>query len=360
MMMSSAFMELDHEVILFGRKSKTYVSDVFKYYGVSRKFPIILTHWPNIRGVGGFIHGHLTKHKITKLQRDQILYGRDLYSLFMLRNLGFPIIYESHKPPTNRLHRWLETRLIRSDNFQKLVLISNSLKAMYLKMFDWLRSECVHVAHDAATDYPYDTLKTVSLPGNSNSIKAGYAGSLLKGRGITLIINIAKKCPEVDFHILGGSNSEISIFKSKCNTSNLFFHEFISPGSIAYYYNSFDILLAPYQDRVTLKGNKGDTSKWMSPIKIFEYMASGKAIIASDLPVLREILIPNINCFLCHPRDSSSWVNAIKILSTDKNLRNKLGLQARNQFQAKHTWYQRAQSILHEYTNDLNPNHHYG
>ena len=52
-----------------------------------------------------------------------------------------------------------------------------------------------------------------------------------------------------------------------------------------------DILLAPYQDRVTVaQSDNITTERWMSPLKLFEYMAAGKAIICSDIPVLREIL----------------------------------------------------------------------
>ena len=75
-------------------------------------------------------------------------------------------------------------------------------------------------------------------------------------------------------------------------------------------------------------------------------MCCGKAIVASDLPVLREILVPNENCLLCQPTDTDRWAEAIKNLSKDENSRKALGARARNQFLERHTWQQRAMFVL--------------
>ena len=64
-----------------------------------------------------------------------------------------------------------------------------------------------------------------------------------------------------------------------------------------------DALLMPYQNKVSIGKTKSDTSKWMSPMKMFEYLASGVPVFSSNLPVLQEILIDNVNVFLVSPED---------------------------------------------------------
>jgi glycosyltransferase involved in cell wall biosynthesis len=118
----------------------------------------------------------------------------------------------------------------------------------------------------------------------------------------------------------------------------------VSPKETIVYRNSFDILLAPYEKKVSIFGsNKGDTSKFMSPLKIFEYMSHKKPIIASDLPVIREILNEK-NSILVKPDDIELWINSIEKL---KNLQNRevIANQALSDFY-NYTWKNRAQLVV--------------
>ena len=78
--------------------------------------------------------------------------------------------------------------------------------------------------------------------------------------------------------------------------------------------SSVDLLLMPYQNKVSIGVRGQDTSRWMSPMKMFEYMAAGQAIVASDLPVLREILVHKHNAILTKADDVIEWETAIKML----------------------------------------------
>jgi len=121
------------------------------------------------------------------------------------------------------------------------------------------------------------------------------------------------------------------------------------------YRNSFDILLAPYSSNVAVSGDSNsDTSRFMSPLKIFEYMSSCKPIVASDLTVLKEILNSN-NSLLVNPDDENEWVCAILKLH-DKNERYKISRQAYLDFQ-NYTWTNRAlyltENIFNQYLSKL-------
>jgi glycosyltransferase involved in cell wall biosynthesis len=84
----------------------------------------------------------------------------------------------------------------------------------------------------------------------------------------------------------------------------------------------FDILCMPYSDSLA-------ASPWMSPMKLFEYMTAGRAIVAPDLPVFREILQNGHNAILCRPDSPGELVAAIRQLCANPELRMALGKQAR-------------------------------
>jgi glycosyltransferase involved in cell wall biosynthesis len=75
----------------------------------------------------------------------------------------------------------------------------------------------------------------------------------------------------------------------------------------------------------------------MSPLKIFEYMAHGKPIVSSDLPVIREVLRDRVNSVLVSPDNRSDWVKALQRLRENKVFRDQIGLQVKTDFLAKHS-----------------------
>jgi len=79
-------------------------------------------------------------------------------------------------------------------------------------------------------------------------------------------------------------------------------------------------------------------------LKMFEYMAHKKAIISSDLPVLREVLNES-NALLVQCDDFQQWANAIKSLQ-DKNKREKIAQKAYDDFITGYTWKIRAEQVL--------------
>jgi glycosyltransferase involved in cell wall biosynthesis len=110
-------------------------------------------------------------------------------------------------------------------------------------------------------------------------------------------------------------------------------------------------MLAPYQEKVAIFGGKGDTSRWMSPLKIFEYMAYGKAFIASDLNVLKEVLKHRYNSMLCPADDYEAWKSALIELQNNKDFAVLLGKNAREDVSSKYTWKLRAKAALNNLKN---------
>ena len=348
MKMCQAFAQNGHEVTLlvpYNRaKSEPGVEDVFGYYGVKKCFEISYLPLLPVKGKG-FIFGPLAGGKAKGLQPD-LVYGRDLSGCFFASLLKLPVVFESHAPIEGSFQRAIFRMLITKPTFRKFVVITHALKDYYSEYYPFL-SEKIIVAPDGA-DPVHENIKPVALPNKGKRLQVGYAGHLYPGRGIDVIYQLAKRCPWADFHVVGGTNEDVDTIKSSMPPlTNLCLHGFKSPAEVERYRIGSDILLAPYQRKVTVAGGGiTTTEKWMSPLKIFEYMAAGKAIICSDMPVLREVLKDKQNALLCNPENIDSWVEALIVLSENENMRIQLGENAQRDFARRYSWHSRAEKLL--------------
>ena len=174
----------------------------------------------------------------------------------------------------------------------------------------------------------------------------GYFGHLYSGRGIEIIEELAKLNSTCVFVVYGGNEGDIEEYKSRNTNKNLFFMGYVHPKKAHKAMAMMDVLLMPYQKSVSI-GIKGvDTSKWMSPMKLFEYLSVGVPIISSNISVLKEVLIDGENCLLVEPDDVNSWSVALQDIISNAELEEKLGFNAYNLYKDKYTWKHRAKGML--------------
>lgn len=344
MKMCQAFAKNGHKVILLAPDDPDArgvdLKDIYNYYGVDKVFELIKIFLLPIKGKG-YLYSFLAALKSKKHLPD-LVYGRNLQGCYFSALLGLPVVYESHQPDDDMsiIYRWMLSSLVKKDNLKRLIVISEALKDYYLDSYPML-AENIFVAHDGA-DMPVS--KKVSLK-PTGKIQVGYIGHLYPGRGVELILELAQKCPWAVFHVIGGTEEDIVFWQARNDLSNLIIHGHMPYTKAEQYRLAFDVLLAPYQKEVYVPGG-GNTAKWMSPLKIFEYMAAGKPIICSDLPVLREVLIHGKNALLCNPDDTNEWINCLKRLRDDEELRRSLGSAAYKDFIDNHTWSVRAKKVI--------------
>ncbi len=349
MKMCQAFADNGHEVILLAPNLKHLyekeVDDIYEFYGVKKNFFIKKLLHPNFK-IGPFFYTLAIFFYLLMNKKFNLVYGRFLHGCFIATLLKKEVIFEIHTPIYEKKNHKLKVfkKLIRNKYFRKLVVISHALKNMYLEN-GYLSESKIQVAHDGA-DEIIDFETKINLLGNKNNLKIGYVGHLYKGRGIELIIDCAKQIKDMTFHIVGGLKEDIEYWENyskNLNVLNIFFYGFVFPKKVGAYKNSFDIVLAPYKNKVSVFGKSGDSSKFMSPLKIFEYMSCKKAIIASDLPVLREVLSPK-SASLVEPENVNEWVKAINKLRKQEN-REQLATNAFKDFK-NYTWKTRALQVL--------------
>ena len=346
MKMCSAFSENNHEVILYAPKSEELAdNDVYKFYGVDNKFKIRRIRKSPSR-FGDYEYAIKNLLYVIK-DKPELVFSRNLLSIFFASFSGIPLVLEIHQPISNnsRLQAKFFKLLIRLKTFKLLVVITNPLKEIYLNEYN-LTEDKIFIAADGA-DLPRYGLSKRDKKNKNDKLTIGYVGHLYQGRGIELILELATRCMWGEFHIVGGTEEDINrVSELAEEIGNVIIHGFISPQEAEDFRLDMDILLAPYQEKVGLESGSMTTEKWMSPLKIFEYMAAGKPIICSNIPVLHEVLSDQKNCIFCEPCDVLSWEKALIKLNKNAEFRNKIGKQAKKDLEAKYLWKTRAANII--------------
>ncbi|HRQ37755.1 MAG TPA: glycosyltransferase family 4 protein [Chloroflexota bacterium] len=348
MKMCQALARNGHQVTLVTKecasRQEPGILDDFSFYGVEPNFEIIKLPRPEHRG-GGVLYTYgqwqLLRQWVQK--RDALLvYSRDLWGGWLAVRQGFSVVFEAHGMPDGDLSQRLMRQMINSATFRRLVVISQALADDFAQIGLWPADGDVVVAHDGA-----EGGVQASGRGEANGrVQIGYVGHLYSGKGMEMVTALAGQMSDQPFHVIGGTDKDIRTWQASGLPANVTLHGFVSPPQLAVCYQNLDILLLPPQPQVYGATGSQDISRWMSPMKLFEYMAAGKAIVSSDLPVLREVLTHERNALLVAPDDVKGWVTAVTRLINDPDLRQRLGQTARQDLLAHYTWEARAHKVL--------------
>lgn len=173
------------------------------------------------------------------------------------------------------------------------------------------------------------------------------SGHLYAGRGVELFLELAKRLPEVRFAWAGGRPEEAEQYRTQAASAglgNVLFTGFLSNERLPLFQAAADVLLMPYGREIAISSGMGNSALVSSPMKMFEYLATGRAIVASDLPVFHEVLNDG-NAVFCAPDKPIEWEGALRGLLDNPERRELLGKQGRLDAQ-RYAWTERAGRIL--------------
>jgi glycosyltransferase involved in cell wall biosynthesis len=339
MKMCEAFADLDNQVVLYGRADDKKV-DIFDYYNVKKNFVFKFFYRKTF-----FLLEYFKLLLLIKRFKPDVIYGRHSKKiLFLSFFFKIPIVLEVHRMPKNRSYYFFQKVLFKLSNFRKLVTITNHLKDEYIQHYPCLDKK-VFVAHDAANEIfcDYSNFQTESL---DNNFKVGYIGSLNKLKGINFILKLAEELADIEFHIVGGNEKQITALRNEISgLKNIFFHGHQSQKNIKKYAFLMDVLIAPYpSEQFAVQNNF--SFNWMSPLKLFEYMSYKKPIIATNLNSIKEVVENDRDVLLCEPDNLEEWKSKILLLKNNSGLRERLANSACNLFLKEFTWKSRAKKII--------------
>ena len=319
--------------------------DIFSYYPVEKKFNTKIVWAPdfyfpgrldkasvNIKGVISAVI--LCFYAVTR--KSDIVYSRDEWPLYFLSFFRKNLFFEAHR--FSKLRRVFYRRFLGQNI--KIISISENLKKNFLNM--GFKDADVLVAHDGVDLNNFSTpISKEEARGRVNLSKdskiAMYTGHLFPWKGADILGETAKLIPNMEFVFVGGMDADIENFKNKFSkVKNISVLGHRSHKEIPVFLRAADILVLP-------NSAKEDISGYTSPLKLFEYMASGRPIVSSDLPSIREILNEN-NSVLVRPDSPEELARGIKLIldrtDSGEGLAKKAFEDVKN-----YTWERRASKI---------------
>lgn len=344
MKMCSALAETDTDIILYAERAAEYTSDGFdallERFGTRTPFPVVLLEKNEAQGVNLFYR--LVRQAIS--DGCTHIYTRSLEAAVFAALADVPIFFEEHKISSEAQSPY-QIFLTRSPSLERIIVISMPLLRAMCSLSRGIETK-ITVLSDAA-DPPPVSLQPFDFGQKSdNRIRVGYVGHLYSGKGAELCLELARRMPELEFHLLGGLPEDVAQWQEKArNLPNCILHGHRSQKQVRDFIEAVDICIAPFLRRVLAHGGEHNVADVFSPLKIFEYMSHGKPIVASNLPVLHEVLADNETALLCDPDRPESFVAALKRLTAEPKLGQRLGAAARARFDTDFTWTKRVQKI---------------
>ncbi|MBI5959174.1 MAG: glycosyltransferase, partial [Chloroflexi bacterium] len=147
----------------------------------------------------------------------------------------------------------------------------------------------------------------------------------------------------VSLAIIGGPDEMVDTLRQRWIAAGLDAGRFLAagqvpPAQVPLYLSACDVCALPHPWTKHF-------AYYTSPIKLFEYMAARRAIVASDLPGFAEVLREGESALLVPPGDVGTLTAAIQRLRDDPALRSRLADSAYEQVMAHYTWEARAKAI---------------
>lgn len=263
---------------------------------------------------------------------------------------GFPVILEVHDRIMGRVGPRVFRRFIRKSGKKRLLVITQALVDRLKPRFPEMDGVDIQIAPNGVDLEQYEDLpaapearRRLNLP---EKVTAVYSGHFYPGRGVDLLFNLAEAFPPVSFVWVGGRKADVDRLRlriDKQHLPNVTLTGFVPNRLLALYQAAGDILMMPYEFAIS-GSSGGNSAEICSPMKMFDYLAAGRAILTSDLPVFHEVLSPE-NAVFCQPEDFQSWRSGLASLLENPELRSQLAARAR-QDASSYTWRLRAEKAL--------------
>ena len=280
-----------------------------------------------------------------------VIYTWALQAAFLGRLRGRTTVMEFHDFPMGR-NGPLLFKLYNSFKGGKLTLCTTRALAEGMEERFKMRfsEDELQIAPNGTETERYANLPSAEKArkelGLKDGFTVGYSGHFYPGRGMALLTELAQLLPEVNFLWMGGRQEDVLPWQEKLSEQaiqNVTITGFIPNSRLPLYQTAADVLVMPYGKKIS-GSSGGDISRVINPMKMFDYLAAGRPIIASEVPVFHEILTIETAIF-CEPENAQDWAKAIMVLKDHPEKRAQMG--ARGKVSAEtYTWKNRARITL--------------
>lgn len=328
-----------HDVTLVVRPDTAAVArDPFAFYGVSRPDRMKIVTIPSPDDVRLRRMRFLVEAGAMAARWKGVVFTRDLGLASFLVQVPFVrrarVVYESHgiadmvsaemprllgRPdlaPSEAKVRRLARREARVwRRAAAYVTITNALAGDLEERFG--KRPHVHVVPDGGPD------PVAHPPSTAGALVAGYAGHLYPWKGVDVLVDAIAQLPAARGLIIGGHPAEADRARLDTLAANLgvggriSFAGLLPPADVPGRLAEASILVLPNTATMI-------SARYTSPLKLFEYLAMGRPIVASDLPAIREVLTDGESALLVPPGDAAALAAAIARIHGDPDLARRL------------------------------------
>lgn len=317
-------------LIVFGKSNKI---NIFEYYNCKSRFNIINSNIKknNFLGRVSFAFKAILKYKNKK---NELILSRSIITGLFLSFISKNVTIEIH----HKLKGFTKIFAYLIKNSQCFRAIKFIFITKYLSK-DFLYKDSKSIILDDGVDLN----DFLNFPKQKNCKRTCvYTGSFTKGKGVENIIKIADYAKNTTFHLYGDLLN--SSYSKEDFTENVVYKGYVRYCEVPKILKKYEIVLMPYSNKVYVRSKNLETSKYMSPLKLFEYMASERVIIAKYLKVYSHIL-NNKNSILIHSNSPRLWASRINTVFNNIQKYRKFAKKAYEDVR-KYTWEIRVNKLL--------------
>ncbi len=282
--------------------------------------------------------------------RADVFYSRDPLILLVL-SLIKPrksLTYEAHSASSGHMGKAIQRATVRRVGtvFATTRALADDLIALGAD------ASRTFVAHDGVR-----AARFANLPGKAEARReigwdegafiVGYVGRLqtmAMDKGVGALVEALAQVGGCSLALVGGPDDHAAALKARWielgqPESTFLYAGQVPPDDVPRCLTAFDVCAMPFPETKHF-------AYYMSPLKLFEYMAAGRPVIASDLPSVREVVAHDESALLIGPANVDDLAAAVRRLRDDPALRERLGSAAQKIVMDHYTWASRAKMIL--------------
>ena len=226
----------------------------------------------------------------------------------------------------------------------RITTVSESLKKSLVDL--GVEEKKIHAVHNAVEPDKFlsiaDAEELIKKYNLDRNIVVGFVGSFARYHGVEILLDVAerleKKFENIVFLLVGRNvhgpdNPMENVFTGRFSSVFVFAGE-VPHSMIPQHIAAMDIAIVP------------DFNDYGSPMKLFEYMAMKKAVVAPDVAPIREVVEDGQTALLFERGQADEAARCIERLIEDENLRHAMGRKAHREVMTFHTWDQNAGRIV--------------